>query len=234
MDPRRAPHHRRRDLPGPLLLTPPRWSSSNSSNPPDAGPIRRITRVTRVLPGARASGARQDAPMADTSEPLETPAPKPRRTRTAKAAESGAPAPARRRTAKATEAPALVDRGDAWCVVGAGPHGLSALKALLQNGIDADGFERESDVGGNWNFGAENSPRLRVDAPHLVQAVHAVPRLPDARLLPRLPEPPSGEGVLRAVRRPLRAAAAHHASAPTSCARCRSTAARAGTSPSRP
>ena len=93
--------------------------------------------------------------MAESSDPVETP--KPRRTRTAKAAESGAPAPARRRTAKASEKPALVDRGDAWCVVGAGPHGLSALKALLQNGIDADGYERESDVGGNWNFGAENS-----------------------------------------------------------------------------
>ncbi len=34
---------------------------------------------------------------------------------------------------------------------------MSALKALIQNGIDADAFERETDVGGNWNFGAENS-----------------------------------------------------------------------------
>ena len=30
-----------------------------------------------------------------------------------------------------SSAPAdVVDRGDAWAVVGAGPHGLSALKAL--------------------------------------------------------------------------------------------------------
>jgi len=77
-------------------------------------------------------------------------------------APDGAPEkpPVRRRaTKRAAPAPepAYVDRGDAWAVVGAGPHGLSALKALLQNGIAADGYERESDVGGNWNFGAENS-----------------------------------------------------------------------------
>ena len=53
--------------------------------------------------------------------------------------------------------PAHVDRGNVWAVVGAGAHGLSALKALLQNGIAADAFEREADIGGNWNFGAENS-----------------------------------------------------------------------------
>lgn len=51
----------------------------------------------------------------------------------------------------------VVDRGGAWCVVGAGPHGLSALKALLQFGIDADGYEREAEVGGNWNFAAEQA-----------------------------------------------------------------------------
>ena len=49
------------------------------------------------------------------------------------------------------------DRGSAWAVVGAGPHGLSALKNLLQLGVDADGYERDTDLGGNWNFHAENS-----------------------------------------------------------------------------
>ena len=73
---------------------------------------------------------------------------------------SPAPASARRRTA--------VDRGGAWCVVGAGPHGLSALKALLQHGIDADGYERASDLGGNWNFGA---PTSRVyESTHLISS----------------------------------------------------------------
>ena len=49
------------------------------------------------------------------------------------------------------------DRSGAYAVIGAGPHGLSALKALLQHGIDADGFEREAELGGNWNYGAQNS-----------------------------------------------------------------------------
>ena len=53
--------------------------------------------------------------------------------------------------------PTIHDRDDAWAVIGAGPHGLSALKNLLQLGVVADGFERAADLGGNWNFHAEHS-----------------------------------------------------------------------------
>jgi cation diffusion facilitator CzcD-associated flavoprotein CzcO len=84
--------------------------------------------------------------------------------------------------------PAFVDRGDAWCVVGAGPHGMSALKALLQNGIEADGFERESDVGGNWNFGAENS---RVyESTHLISS-KPFTQFPDFPMPDAYPDYPS-------------------------------------------
>lgn len=38
------------------------------------------------------------------------------------------------------------------CVVGAGSSGLAALKALRDAGIPAQGFERGSDVGGNWRY----------------------------------------------------------------------------------
>jgi cation diffusion facilitator CzcD-associated flavoprotein CzcO len=44
-----------------------------------------------------------------------------------------------------------------WAVIGAGVHGLSALKALRQLGVPAVGFERAGEVGGNWNFGAATS-----------------------------------------------------------------------------
>ena len=44
-------------------------------------------------------------------------------------------------------------RGPSW----GWPHGLSALKNLLEVGVEADGFERDTDLGGNWNFHAENS-----------------------------------------------------------------------------
>ncbi|MFO0901731.1 MAG: NAD(P)-binding domain-containing protein [Pirellulales bacterium] len=40
-----------------------------------------------------------------------------------------------------------------YCVIGAGPSGLAALKNLQERGIASIGFEREDDVGGNWYYG---------------------------------------------------------------------------------
>lgn len=81
-----------------------------------------------------------------------------------------------------------LDRGDAWCVVGAGPHGLSALKALLQSGVDADGFEREPEVGGNWNYGAANSRVYR--STHLISS-KPFTQFPDFPMPDRFPDYPS-------------------------------------------
>ena len=81
-----------------------------------------------------------------------------------------------------------MDRSHAYAVIGAGPHGLSALKALLQNGIDADGFERESDLGGNWNFGAETS---RVyESTHLISS-KPFTQFPDYPMPDSYPDYPS-------------------------------------------
>jgi hypothetical protein len=44
-----------------------------------------------------------------------------------------------------------------WCVIGAGPSGLTAVKNLLASGISAECLEREDDVGGNWYFGSAAS-----------------------------------------------------------------------------
>jgi cation diffusion facilitator CzcD-associated flavoprotein CzcO len=44
-----------------------------------------------------------------------------------------------------------------WCVIGAGPSGLAAVKNLLEAGIAAECLEREDDVGGNWYFGSGTS-----------------------------------------------------------------------------
>ena len=82
----------------------------------------------------------------------------------------------------------VVDRTGAWCVIGAGPHGLSALKALLQNGIDADGFEREAEVGGNWNYGAENSRVYH--STHLISS-KPFTQFPDFPMPDRFPDYPS-------------------------------------------
>lgn len=51
--------------------------------------------------------------------------------------------------------PGAVD--DGWCVIGAGPSGLTALKNLLAQGIRAVCLEREDDIGGNWYFGSAAS-----------------------------------------------------------------------------
>jgi len=46
---------------------------------------------------------------------------------------------------------------ESWCVIGAGPSGLTALKNLLAAGVPAECLEREDDVGGNWYFGSAAS-----------------------------------------------------------------------------
>ena len=81
-----------------------------------------------------------------------------------------------------------MDRTGAYAVIGAGPHGLSALKALLQNGIDADGFEREAEVGGNWNFGAGNSRVYQ--STHLISS-KPFTQFPDFPMPDRFPDFPS-------------------------------------------
>ena len=44
-----------------------------------------------------------------------------------------------------------------WCVVGAGPSGLTSLKNLRAAGLAAECLEREESLGGNWNFGSATS-----------------------------------------------------------------------------
>ncbi len=52
--------------------------------------------------------------------------------------------------------PSPADRTE-WCVIGAGPSGLSALRHLIAAGVEAECLEREGGVGGNWRFGAGTS-----------------------------------------------------------------------------
>jgi flavin-binding monooxygenase-like protein len=53
---------------------------------------------------------------------------------------------------------AVADRGDAVCVIGAGGSGLAAIKNLTQFGFHVDCYERETGVGGAWNWRHERSP----------------------------------------------------------------------------
>ncbi len=53
--------------------------------------------------------------------------------------------------------PSSADSHSAWCVIGAGPSGLAALRHLLAEGIETECLERETGLGGNWLFGATTS-----------------------------------------------------------------------------
>ena len=45
-----------------------------------------------------------------------------------------------------------------YCIIGAGPSGLAAARALSKAGFDFDVFERHDDVGGIWDASNENTP----------------------------------------------------------------------------
>jgi cation diffusion facilitator CzcD-associated flavoprotein CzcO len=52
----------------------------------------------------------------------------------------------------------VYDRGDTVCVVGAGAGGLAAIKNLREHGFGVDCYERETGVGGAWNWRHDRSP----------------------------------------------------------------------------
>jgi hypothetical protein len=52
----------------------------------------------------------------------------------------------------------VYDRGDTVCVIGAGASGLVAIKNLKEHGFGVDCYERETGVGGAWNWRHDRSP----------------------------------------------------------------------------
>jgi hypothetical protein len=52
----------------------------------------------------------------------------------------------------------VYDRGDTVCVIGAGGSGLAAIKNLREQGFEVDCYERETNVGGAWNWRHSRSP----------------------------------------------------------------------------
>ncbi len=52
----------------------------------------------------------------------------------------------------------VYDRGAAVCVIGAGASGLAAVKNLREQGFAVDCYERETGVGGLWNWRHDRSP----------------------------------------------------------------------------
>ncbi|MFC7548394.1 flavin-containing monooxygenase [Plantactinospora sp. GCM10030261] len=52
----------------------------------------------------------------------------------------------------------VYDRGDTVCVIGAGASGLAAVKNLTEYGFGVDCYERETGIGGIWNWRHDRSP----------------------------------------------------------------------------
>ena len=52
----------------------------------------------------------------------------------------------------------VADRHEAVCVIGAGASGLAAVKNLREQGFAVDCYERETSVGGAWNWRHDRSP----------------------------------------------------------------------------
>ena len=51
-----------------------------------------------------------------------------------------------------------LDRAERVCVIGAGAGGLTAIKNLREYGFEVDCYERETGVGGMWNWRHDRSP----------------------------------------------------------------------------
>ena len=77
-----------------------------------------------------------------------------------------------------------------YCVIGAGPCGLAALKALREHGLAATCYERQDDVGGNWYYG---SPHSNMYASASMISSKRLTEFPDFRMPRDFPHYPSHE-----------------------------------------
>ena len=56
------------------------------------------------------------------------------------------------------------------CVIGAGPSGITALKNVLDEGIEAVCFDRNDRVGGNWLYSEESSHSSVFETTHIISS----------------------------------------------------------------
>mgnify|MGYP006217604077 FL=1 len=55
-------------------------------------------------------------------------------------------------------------------VIGAGPSGITALKNLLDQGIEAIAFDRNEEVGGNWIYSEKESHSSVFETTHIISS----------------------------------------------------------------
>ncbi|AMQ57344.1 flavin-containing monooxygenase [Algoriphagus sanaruensis] len=83
-------------------------------------------------------------------------------------------------------------------VIGAGPSGITALKNLLDQGIDAIAFDRNENVGGNWIYSEKESHSSVFETTHIISSktLSQYEDFPFEEFDPETPDYPSHE-VLR-------------------------------------
>jgi len=56
------------------------------------------------------------------------------------------------------------------CVIGAGPSGITAIKNLLDQGLDVTAYDYNQEVGGNWIFNADESHSSVFETTHIISS----------------------------------------------------------------
>ena len=56
------------------------------------------------------------------------------------------------------------------CIIGAGPSGITALKNILDEGIEAIAYDRNKEVGGNWLYTEEESHSSVFETTHIISS----------------------------------------------------------------
>lgn len=64
----------------------------------------------------------------------------------------------------------MTDSKNRVCVIGAGPSGITAIKNLLDQGIDVVAYDFNSEVGGNWIFNEEESHSSVFETTHIISS----------------------------------------------------------------
>jgi cation diffusion facilitator CzcD-associated flavoprotein CzcO len=87
----------------------------------------------------------------------------------------------------------VYDRGETVCVIGAGASGLAAVKNLREQGFAVDCYERETGVGGAWNWRHARSPMY--GSTHLISSKSGT-QYPDFPMADDWPDYPHHSKVL--------------------------------------
>jgi hypothetical protein len=81
------------------------------------------------------------------------------------------------------------------CIIGAGPSGITALKNLLDEGLDVVVFDRNAEVGGNWIYSEEESHSSVFETTHIISSktLSQYADFPFDEFDPNIPDYPSHE-----------------------------------------